>query len=125
LIHKKVIKLADFGLSKNIEEASKSQSKTIGMAPYIDPKKLNEPSYSLSTKSDVYSVGVLLWEISSGRAPSNNDTSYVQGYREKIVDKTPPDYYKLYLGKYNFNMLLFNIVLIIKKYKLNIYIYHY
>jgi serine/threonine protein kinase len=40
-----------------------------GVVPYMDPKKFNNRSYSLNKKSDVYSVGVLLWEISNGLPP--------------------------------------------------------
>jgi hypothetical protein len=45
------------------------------MVPYVDPKSFsrrrnnNNQMYSLNEKSDVYSVGVLLWEISSGQPP--------------------------------------------------------
>ena len=66
--------MADFGLSKRIEAVSDSKSKLFGVVPYIDPKSFsqqqnNNNKYSLNEKSDVYSVGVLLWEISSGRPP--------------------------------------------------------
>ena len=74
----------------------------------MDPKRFN--SNSLNKKSDVYSIGVLLWEISSGRPPfhlyGNYDISLVmrivQGDRETIVPGTPTDYSNLYTGKYNF-----------------------
>jgi len=46
------------------------------MVPYVDPKSFNRrrntnttQSYSLNEKSDIYSIGVLLWEISSGKPP--------------------------------------------------------
>jgi serine/threonine protein kinase len=78
------------------------------MIPYIDPKKFNSAqSYSLDKKSDVYSVGVLLWEISSGTPPFHEEEKDVgliykisQGQREKIVSDTPVDYVNLYIGKY-------------------------
>ena len=50
LVHQKNIKLADFGLSKKIEEASSNTSKVLGVIPYIDPKKLNNQNYKLNKK---------------------------------------------------------------------------
>ena len=68
----------------------------------------NGHACSSSMKSDVYSVGVLLWVISSGRVPFNTDGEYdislalkiLQGLRESVVPNTPDDYVKLYIGKY-------------------------
>jgi serine/threonine protein kinase len=73
LVHQKNIKLADFGLSKKIAEASSDSSKILGVLPYVDPKKLNNRNYRLNKKSDIYSVGVIMWQISSGRQPFYND----------------------------------------------------
>ncbi|CAI2188774.1 15528_t:CDS:2 [Funneliformis geosporum] len=102
LIHQHVIKLADFGLSKRIEEATKKHSEVFGVLPYVNPKRFDRQrkndntlqSYTLNEKSDVYSVGVLLWEISSGRPPFyvkglEYDVTLaidiVQGLRESII----------------------------------------
>ncbi|CAB4438762.1 unnamed protein product [Rhizophagus irregularis] len=85
LVHQNSIKLADFGLSKRIKETSNSQ-----------------------TKSDVYSIGVLLWEISSGYPPfheQNYDLSLMykisQGRREEIISDTPNGYSDLYTECWN------------------------
>jgi hypothetical protein len=71
------------------------------------------PSYSLNKKSDVYSIGVLLWEISSGKPPFYIESydailavRIVQGLREKVVQNTPTDYSNLYIGKYNFKFMI-------------------
>src|ERR1044071_8747721 len=112
LIHRKNIKLADFGLSKKIAEASSNTSKIHGIIPYIDPKSLynNEnrnQNYKLNKKSDVYSIGVLMWQISSGYEPFKNkgydyDIRLViaihDGLREEVINGTPVKYSNLYTG---------------------------
>ncbi|POG70972.1 kinase-like domain-containing protein [Rhizophagus irregularis DAOM 181602=DAOM 197198] len=108
-VHQNKIKLGDFGLSKRIEEISKSGSKIFGVIPYIDPNKFDEQkNYKFNKKSDVYSLGVILWEISSGKPPfkntKNNDPHYdmwlvkhiMDGHRETIVKNTPSEYIELY-----------------------------
>ncbi|GBB95585.1 hypothetical protein RclHR1_02570019 [Rhizophagus clarus] len=104
LIHQKNIKLADFGLSKKIAEASSNTSKIFGVIPYVDPKSFdNIENYKLDKKSDVYSIGVLLWQISSGYKPfydidynTNLALFILNGKREKIIDGTPVNYSDLY-----------------------------
>ncbi|PKY12334.1 hypothetical protein RhiirB3_423989 [Rhizophagus irregularis] len=101
LIHQNNIKLANFGLLKRIKRVPESQ--LFDAIPYIDPQKFIDKNFSLNEKSDVYSIGVLLWVISSGKKPFR-DVSYdydlgikiSKGHREKIVPSTPIDYSKLY-----------------------------
>ena len=111
-----VIKLADFGLSRRIEEASNPQSKLYGIIPYIDPKKFSrrknsdnlKQMYTLNEKSDVYSVGILLWEISSGKPPFYIEgeqydidlaVEILQGLRETVVPDTPENYVNIYTSE--------------------------
>jgi serine/threonine protein kinase len=113
--------LADFGLSRKIAETSSNiQSELFGVIPYIDPKCFNNQyinvnnqgkNYVLNKKSDIYSIGVIMWQISSGRRPFYDfypegvkyDTSLIlaiqKGDREKIIDGTPIDYSDLYTSK--------------------------
>lgn len=77
------------------------------MFAYVDPKFLNqEQNYELNEKSDVYSVGVLMWQISSGHQPFNNELAdydlaheIMDGRRENDVKGTPTEYINLYRGK--------------------------
>ncbi|GES88055.1 kinase-like domain-containing protein [Rhizophagus clarus] len=110
LIHQNTIKLTDFGLSKKVDEELKSRSDSSGIIPYVDPKKFKLQKYSLSKKSDVYSIGVLLWEISSGRPPfkerltSDSSDLIVQiqkGLREVPISDTPSAYVDLYTKCWN------------------------
>ena len=108
--------MADFGLSKRIEESSNIQSKLFGVIPYVDPKVFVKQrnndnqiqTYSLNKKSDVYSIGILLWEISNGKPPFCNERydlslamEILQGLREKPIPNTPKDYIEIYTGNYN------------------------
>src|SRR5215469_13133931 len=104
-MHQRNIKLADFGLSKKFAKASSNVSKMFGVIPFIDPKSLNDPNYKLDKKSDVYSIGILMWQISSGHQPFS-DCDYhvslilpiINGKREEIIDGTPINYSNLYTG---------------------------
>ncbi|GBB92301.1 hypothetical protein RclHR1_00020004 [Rhizophagus clarus] len=103
LIHQKNVKLADFGLSKKSIETSNNTSKLFGVLPYVDPKSFDNENYKLNKKSDVYSIGILLWQISSGYRPFRKSDYglglmlyILSGKREEIIDGTPIEYSNLY-----------------------------
>ncbi|RIB23198.1 kinase-like domain-containing protein [Gigaspora rosea] len=102
LIHQRKIKIADFGMSKNLNSIITSQTELFGMLPFVEPKVIKEPSYRRNEKSDIFSLGVLLWEISSCRPPfANVDQLEVfitvnLGRREIPVAGTPIAYVNLY-----------------------------
>ena len=59
--------IADLGLSTSTDVALKEESGGVcGILPYVAPEVLCGKSYTL--KSDIYSFGIIMWEISSGKA---------------------------------------------------------
>ncbi|CAG8571057.1 12408_t:CDS:2, partial [Racocetra fulgida] len=67
-----------------------------GVIPFVDPQKLNNFNYKCDKKSDVYSIGVLMWEISSdGQIP------FPQANYAIIAARTPMDYINLYSKCWN------------------------
>jgi serine/threonine protein kinase len=88
-------------VSKNINESSSNESKIFG--PYMDPKGFNDQNYKLNKKSDVYSIGVLMWQILSGYQPIyDEDADYndiLKERKRKIIYGTPDGYSKLCAGK--------------------------
>ncbi|CAJ0755547.1 16629_t:CDS:10 [Entrophospora sp. SA101] len=105
LIHNGNIKICDFGISKSLLDPSIESSKRLGTIRYSDPEYLNNAeNYSRNEKSDIYSIGVLLWEISSGHAPFANKSikfkdiilAIILGEREAIIKGTPRKYAEIY-----------------------------
>ncbi|CAI2199301.1 735_t:CDS:1, partial [Funneliformis geosporum] len=89
--------IGDLGICGPIDKPLKS---VYGNLPYIAPEVIFGKE---STKaSDIYSIGMLMWEISSGQPPfayfdHNYDlvTKIVNGMRPNIVSGTPLEYKEL------------------------------
>ncbi|GBB97120.1 hypothetical protein RclHR1_02920005 [Rhizophagus clarus] len=105
LIHKNTIKLADFGRSC-LKGSGCYNSQVWGVIPYVDPKMFEKNhQYKLNEKSDIYSMGVLFWELTSCSSPfdyetRNDHTSLVlgilNGLREKPIKNTNAVFVGLY-----------------------------
>ena len=93
--------IADLGLSKKLSEIN-SNSLLLGMPAYIDPQCYIKSNHKRNEKSDIYSLGVLFWEISSGNPPFSEisilkiSLDIVKGMRETPVSNTPFEYQQLY-----------------------------
>lgn len=93
------VKLSDFGLSK-IKQSTRSASKKgedrgVGTLHWKAPE-LFKMGAQHTPKSDIYSLGMVLWEIASGRLPYEEAKDEVQiishvclGQREEIPSQTP------------------------------------
>jgi len=72
----------------------------------------SKSNYKLNKKSDVYSIGVLMWQISSERNPFCGadynvilTLAIVNGKREETIDETPISYSNLYKGNVVYYLL--------------------
>lgn len=68
------VKVADFGIAKTADELDQTQTTELLATPgYLAPERLaGEPA---TQRSDLYSVGVLLYEALSGRRPFAGDSA--------------------------------------------------
>ncbi|RIB03737.1 kinase-like domain-containing protein [Gigaspora rosea] len=95
--------ITDFGISKHLNDTTTSSSDKGGVPAYIEPQcYLQDGNVKRDQKSDIYSLGVLLWELTSGVPPFNDfpDRAIIieisQNKREKTIENTPPHYVNLY-----------------------------
>src|SRR5436190_14729499 len=79
--------------------ADKPLNSIYGNLPYIAPEVIVGKETTFS--SDIYSIGMLMWEISSGQPPFFNKHNYdlvikiINGMRPKIIPGTPSEYREL------------------------------
>ena len=65
-----VAKIIDFGVAKFVDEplTDQEKSKIIGTAAYVSPEEVGSPDL-VCQASDLYSIGVMLYEAACGRRP--------------------------------------------------------
>ncbi|KAF0553674.1 kinase-like protein [Gigaspora margarita] len=72
LIHDDKALISDFGLSTQLDDSNSiSNSDLKGILAYIDSQCFLQFGKTIKPdkKSDIYSLGVLFWELSSGKPP--------------------------------------------------------
>ncbi|PKY49265.1 kinase-like protein, partial [Rhizophagus irregularis] len=108
VIHENNAKITDFGISKNQNnQTSTAYIGNFGVVAYMEPKRLINPKFPYTKSSDIYSFGVLMWEISSGCTPFKDcdgnglGISIYNGAREDTIPGTPEEYEILYKNCWN------------------------
>ncbi len=83
------VKLVDFGLVRAVAEAGiTSTSVILGTAAYLSPEQV--ASGTSDPSSDVYSVGILAYELLTGATPFTGDTALALAYQRMDNDVPPP-----------------------------------
>ena len=78
--------VTDFGLAKRIDAASDltSTGQIVGTPSYMPPEQAAGRKSAIGTASDVYSLGAVLYEALTGRAPFRADTAL--GTLRQVLD---------------------------------------
>ena len=78
------VTLTDFGLARAVDDASVTREGTIAGTPqYMSPEQAR--GESVDQKSDLFSLGSVLYALCTGRPPFRADTSY--GVMRRIIDE--------------------------------------
>lgn len=78
------VKLVDFGIARATSRQTKTRTGTLkGKIPYMSPEQIQ--NRSLDRRSDLFSLGVVLYELTVGRRPFRGDSDFA--IFDQIVNK--------------------------------------
>ena len=88
------LKLVDFGISKSIDATSVDHTSTstnlsMGTLLYMSPEQIKSTK-DVTYLSDIYSLGVVLWEMAMGKVPYNSNELSSFEIQVKIVQEKLP-----------------------------------
>lgn len=86
-----VLKLLDFGIAKNTDKSSLDYTQTgtmqtMGTPMYMSPEQVKSTK-EVTAQSDIYSLGVVLWQMVMGFRPYNINTTSNFELQTKIVNE--------------------------------------
>jgi serine/threonine-protein kinase len=86
-----LVKVMDFGIARAVSESSITQAHTngiVGTAQYFSPEQAR--GESVDARTDLYSTGVLLYEMLAGRPPFTGETAVSVAYQHVSEAVVPP-----------------------------------
>ncbi len=89
LIAGKTVKVTDFGIARaaNVRQGLTMPGTVLGTASYLSPEQAQ--GVEVDHRSDIYSLGMVLWEMLTGKAPFTGDSPVAIAYQQ-LSQKAPP-----------------------------------
>jgi serine/threonine protein kinase/formylglycine-generating enzyme required for sulfatase activity len=85
------VKLMDFGIAKSLCDRSLTRTgTTLGSVHYMSPEQVDPKTGVVDGRSDLYSLGVVLYEITTGRRPFDADSDYAIMAAQVQTPPVPP-----------------------------------
>jgi len=88
LTSRRVVKVSDFGLAKELDSTMTETQAVMGTPAYMSPEQCD--GRDLDSRTDVYSLGGTFYRCVTGRLPFEAETAMSMMYRHKHVPLTPP-----------------------------------
>jgi serine/threonine-protein kinase len=85
-------KITDFGIAKSLTATLTQGSTVFGTANYISPEQAEAKSISLT--SDIYSLGIVIYEMASGELPFRGDNPISIAMKHIHEEPMHPSYYR-------------------------------
>lgn len=85
------VKVMDFGIARAMSDSSSTQAHSVGIvgtAQYFSPEQAR--GENVDGRTDLYSTGVLLYEMLAGRPPFRGETAVSVAYQHVSEAVTPP-----------------------------------
>jgi serine/threonine protein kinase len=86
LTPEKDIKIGDFGIAMHVDEGPSEGTKYAGSPLYMSPEQIQ--GEKLSTQSDLFSLGIVMYELLTGRRPFAAQN--LDSIRQLILEAKPP-----------------------------------
>ena len=104
MFHEGVVKIVDFGICKLMDDDETKMENTspgVGTYYYLPPEGLDFGNSTVSSKTDIWSIGVIFFELLYGKKPFGEGISQSQMLKKRTIfhagevefpEKTPKGY---------------------------------